>query len=74
MVFGKRSVRRAGRGEMKKVVVIECDGMLERDVTSYGYQYSVHLQTDLIEETEQLKAIIKKNTKVKVRIEIDEQE
>lgn len=53
---------------MKTVKVIECEGKVEHDPTSYGYQYSVHLKTDEFTDVKELRE--KMNQTVQVRIEI----
>lgn len=55
---------------MRKIQVIECEGTVKHDPTSSGYQYSVELLTDEYEDEKALRWV--ENKKVKVRIEIEE--
>jgi hypothetical protein len=57
---------------VQKLLVIECDGTIKRDVTSYGYQFSVDLNDDQYLTTNTLRKL--EGRKVRVRIEVTEDE
>lgn len=55
---------------VQRLLVIECDGEIKRDVTSFGYQFHVDLNDDQYETTNTLRRF--EGKKVRVRIEISE--